>query len=70
MKRKISVGLVFALILMLLAVSALAAVILGGKDFVDQVMAPMAKVDIQSDRFTEKEVKFILDEAEKYGIWG
>lgn len=68
MKRKLSVGLVFALILMLLAVSALAAVILGGKDFVDQVMAPMAKVDIQSDRFTEEEVKFILDEAEKYGI--
>lgn len=68
MKRKLSIGLVFALILMLLAVSALAAVILGGKDFVDQVMAPMAKENIQSDRFTEKEVKFILDEAEKYGI--
>ena len=68
MKRKLSVGLVLALILMLLAVSALAAVILGGKDFVDQVMAPMAKVDMESDRFTEKEVQFILDEAEKYGI--
>ena len=42
MKRKISFGLILALVLTLLAVSALAAAFLGGKDFVDQIVAPKA----------------------------
>ena len=37
-KKRLSVGLVLAIVLMLIAVTALAAVLLGGKDFVDQVM--------------------------------
>ena len=49
MRRKISVGLVFALVLLLLTVSAVAAVLLGGKDFVDQIMAPKAAENMKED---------------------
>ena len=60
MRRKISLGLVLALILCLLTVGALAAALLGGKDFVDQIMAPKA-AESQSEKYTSEEVKEILD---------
>jgi len=68
MKRKISVGLVFALVLMLMAVSALAAVLLGGKDFVDQIMAPMAQENMDENKYTNAQIEEILRIAEENDI--
>ena len=59
MRKKVSLGLVLVLIFMTLTVGATAAVLLGGKDFVDQIMAPRAK-QTQDDRFTQQEVDEIL----------
>ncbi len=58
-KRKFSVGLALACVLALLAVTALAAVLLGGKDFVDQIMAPKA-AENASDSFSQEEIAEIL----------
>ena len=58
-KKRLSVGLVLAIVLMLIAVTALAAVLLGGKDFVDQVMAPRA-AETDSESFTQEEISEIL----------
>lgn len=68
MKRKISVGLVLALVLMLLAVSALAAALLGSRDFVDQIMAPMARQNQEEDRYTDAQLQEILRIAEENDI--
>ena len=67
MKRKFSVGLAVALVLSLLAVSALAAVLLGGKDFVDQIMAPKA-MENPSSKFTNAEVTEILRIAQENNL--
>ena len=67
MRRKISLGLVLALILCLLTVGALAAALLGGKDFVDQIMAPKA-AESQSEKYTSEEVKEILRIAEENNL--
>ena len=56
MRRKLSVGLVLALILTLITVGAVAAVLLGGKDFVDQIMAPKAAENRREEKFTSAEV--------------
>ena len=58
-KRKFSVGFVLACVLALLAVTALAAVLLGGRDFVDQIMAPKA-AETESSSFTKAEIEEIL----------
>ena len=58
-KRKFSVGLALACLLALLAVTALAAVLLGGRDFVDKIMAPKA-AETSSDSFTKEEIEEIL----------
>ena len=55
MKKRISVGFVLAVVFTLLAASALAAVLLGGKDFVEQIMAPKA-VENTSQNFTKEEI--------------
>jgi len=68
MRRKISVGLVFALILLLITVSAVAAVLLGSKDFVEQIMAPKAAENKGEDRYTSAEVEEILSLAQENGI--
>ena len=67
MKKKLSAGFVLVLVLMLLAASALAAVLLGGKDFVDQIMAPKAK-ETSSQNFTKEEIAEILRIAEENGL--
>ena len=41
-KKKMSAGLIFAIVMMLLTVTAVAAVLLSGKDFVNQFLAPMS----------------------------
>ena len=58
-KRTFSAGLILACVLILLAATALAAVLLGGKDFVDQIMAPKA-AETASDSFTKEEIEEIL----------
>lgn len=68
MKRKLSVVLVLAVVLTLIAVGAVAAVLLGGKDFVDQIMAPAAAINPQEERYTSAEVDEILKKAEENGI--
>ena len=58
-KKRISAGFVLACVLILLAAGALAAALLGGKDFVDQIMAPKA-AETASDSFTKEEIEEIL----------
>ncbi len=67
MKKKLSVGLIFAIILALLAVGALAAALLGGKEFVDSILAPKA-TETSSDKWTQAEMQEILRIAEENGI--
>ena len=68
MKRsKLSVGFILVIVFSLMAVSALAAVILGGKDFVDQVMAPKA-AETQSEKYTRDEVQEILRIAKENNL--
>ena len=58
-KKRYSIGLIVAVIMVLTMATALAAALLGGKDFVDQVMAPKAaKTD--TDSFTKEEIDEIL----------
>ena len=59
MKKRVSAALVFAVILVLITVTALAAVLLGGRDFVEQIMAPRAS-ETGSDSFTKEEISEIL----------
>ena len=59
MRKKLSVGLILVLASLLLAGCALAATLLGGKDFVDHVVAPKA-AESDSSRFTQEEVQEIL----------
>lgn len=66
-KKKLSVALVLTMILMLLTIGAVAAVILSNKQFVDQIVAPMAK-DNASNTWTGDEVVEIIRLAEKNGI--
>ncbi|MBR3016038.1 MAG: PepSY domain-containing protein [Clostridia bacterium] len=66
-KRKFSVGLVLACVLILLAATALAAVLLGGKEFVDKIMAPKA-AETASDSFTKEEIAEILRIAEENNL--
>ena len=63
MKKRISVGFVLAVVFTLLAASALAAVLLGGRDFVEQIMVPKA-VENTSQNFTKEEIAEILKIAE------
>lgn len=66
-KRKLSVGFVLACVLILLAATALAAVLLGGKDFVEKIMAPKA-AETASDSFTKEEIEEILRIAEENNL--
>ena len=67
MKKRISVGFVLAVVFTLLAASALAAVLLGGRDFVEQIMAPKA-VENPSQNFTKEEIAEILKIAEENNL--
>lgn len=66
-KRKVSTALVVALVLMLAAFTALAAVLLSGRDFVEEVMRPMAQENA-SESWTEEEVSEILRVARENGL--
>ena len=66
-KRKLSVGFVITCLLILLAAGALAAVLLGGREFVDQILAPKA-AETASDSFTQEEIADILRIAAENGL--
>lgn len=66
-KRKLSTALVVAVILALVAVTALATALLSGKEFVQEVMGPKAQEN-QSQSWTEDEVQEILRVAEENGL--
>ena len=63
-KRKLTYTMILALILMTITVTALAAVLLGGRDFVDRILAPRA-AQTDSDSFTQEEINEILRIAEE-----
>lgn len=67
-KKKMSLGLVLALILIMLSVAALAAVLLSGKDVVELLIQPKALESTETNWFTEEEVDGIIAEAEKHGV--
>lgn len=67
LKKKLSLGLVLALIITLLAISALAAVLIGGKDFVEHFLAPRA-IQTQDEKWTKKELDELLRIARENGL--
>lgn len=66
-KKKLSAGLVLVIVLILAAVTALGAALLKGKDFVDQVLTPMASRNA-SEKFTREELDVIARLARENGI--
>ncbi len=58
-KRKLSYSLVLTIVLLLITATALAVAMLGGKDFVERIMAPKA-AETNSDLFTREEIDEIL----------
>lgn len=67
MKSKLSVGFVLTVVLCLLAVSALAAALLSGGQFAEQIMVPKAK-DTASEYYTPTEIDEILRIAKENGL--
>lgn len=70
-KTKLSAGLVLAILLCLLAVTAVAAVLLTGPELVEQEVLPMAlenDTGAVNDTFTNEELKQIVALAEENGI--
>ena len=66
-KKKMSTGLFFAVILMLVTVTAVAAILLSGKDFVNLFLAPMSS-QTEADVWNEEELNQILVLAEENGL--
>ena len=62
-KRKLTVGVIVALALMMTAVTALAATLLSGKDFIQSFLAPLSK-ETDSIQWTEEEMDRILQYAQ------
>lgn len=67
LRFRFSAVLATALILLLLMAGAVATVLLGGKNFTKEVVAPMA-MQTDSEKFTAEEVEEILRLAEENGI--
>ncbi len=67
MKKKLSFGLAFAMVLTLLAVGALAAALLTPRQLIDQTGVPMAQEN-EGVQFTVEETNLLLKLAEENGI--
>ena len=65
--KKVSLALVFVLILLLTGTVAVAAVLLSGKDFVDQFLGPMSQ-QTENAQWTDEELDRILSLSEDNGI--
>lgn len=66
-KKKLSLGLVLALVITLITLSALAAALIGGKDFVENILAPRA-METTSDTWIKKELDELLRIARDNGL--
>ncbi|MGI6696517.1 MAG: PepSY domain-containing protein [Christensenellales bacterium] len=66
-KKRLSLGLVLALVITLLTLSALAAVLIGGKDFVEQFLAPRA-IETESEIWTREELEELRRIAQEHGL--
>ena len=67
MKKRLSLGFILALVIVLVVIGALAAVILTNKEFVDTVLSPKAAMNSQ-DYWTQAEMEDILILADKNGV--
>ncbi|MGI6687084.1 MAG: hypothetical protein ACOX6Y_01755 [Christensenellales bacterium] len=66
-KKRLSLGLVLALVITLLTLSALAAVLIGGKDFVERFLAPRA-IETESEIWTREELEELRRIAQEHGL--
>ena len=66
-KKKLSVGLIFAIVLILIALGAVAAALLSGKEFVEQELVPKVS-ESTSEKWTQEELDEILRIAAENGI--
>ncbi len=66
-KKKMSVAMAMALTLLLMTAVAVAAVLLTGKDVVEEKIVPLSRQS-ESERFTKAEVEEVLAFAEKHGV--
>ena len=67
-KRKFSVGLVLAIVMMLLTVTAVAAVLLSMRQIVDEHAVPMAQQSVGEVDYTSEEVAALVQIAQENGI--
>lgn len=66
-KKKISLALVLVIALLIISAGAVAAVILNSREFVDQIVTPMAETST-TEKWTEDEIASIIQLAEKNGV--
>ncbi len=66
-KKKLPAAFILTVVLVLLAAGALAAILLGSKDFAGEVMAPIAAND-SSEKWTLEQTNEIIRLAEKNGL--
>ncbi len=66
-KKRLSVGLVLAIVLMLIAVTALAVVLLTPKEVVEQVAVPTAQSNMQ-ENYTYEDLKKLISILNENGI--
>lgn len=65
--KRISAALILAVVLMLLSVTAVAAILLSGKDFVSQYMAPLSE-HTESETWSREELQYIEKVAMENGL--
>ncbi len=66
-KRKLSVGAIVTLVLILISLTAVAAVILSGRDMVEQHLIPMSQ-KTDSDTWTPEEMQQVMAIAQENGV--
>lgn len=66
-RKKLPLAVVLAIVLLLAAMTALAAVLLKGQVFVQQILVPMA-TESNSNKFSRQELNQIMELAEENGI--
>lgn len=67
-KKKLSVGMVFAIVLILMTVTAVAAVLLSMRQIVDNYAVPMAQQSVGEIDYNPEEVSILVQLAQENGI--
>lgn len=67
-KKKVSLALVLTIVLVLLSAAALAAVLLGGREVVNEIIEPLAMKKTDTLLFTREEVEEVIKKAEEHGV--